>query len=130
EVGHSHRRIIHAADATGLAVSEAPGEQAKQRPHIDLFENRVCVYLITHRKLSLPGNRCVGAYILNRDSSHVELFRARFVVLATGGTSKVYLYTSNPDGATGDGIAMAWRSGCRVANMEFNQFHPDRKSTR
>ena len=124
EGGHSRRRIIHAADATGLVVSAALCEQVKKRPNVDILENRIGVDLITHRKLFLPGNRCVGAYVLNRETSHVELFRARFVVLATGGASKVYLYTSNPDGATGDGIAMAWRAGCRVANMEFNQFHP------
>ncbi len=124
EGGHSRRRIIHAADATGFAVSAALCEQVKKRPNVEILENRIGVDLITHRKLFLPGNRCVGAYVLNRETSHVELFRARFVVLATGGASKVYLYTSNPDGATGDGIAMAWRAGCRVANMEFNQFHP------
>lgn len=124
EGGHSHRRIIHAADATGQAVSRALCERARQQPNIDIFENRVAVDLVTHRKLFLPGNRCVGAYIFNHDTQEVELFRARFVVLATGGASKAYLYTSNPDGATGDGIAIAWRAGCRVANMEFNQFHP------
>lgn len=124
EGGHSHRRIIHAADATGRAVSEGLSARVQQAPNIDIFENRVAVDLVTHRKLSLPGNRCVGAYILNHETGHVETFRARFVVLASGGASKAYLYTSNPDGATGDGIAMAWRAGCRVANLEFNQFHP------
>lgn len=124
EGGHSHRRVIHSADATGKAVSTSLNDKVRQKPNIDLFENRVAIDLITHRKLFLPGNRCVGAYILNRENSHVEVFQARFVVLATGGASKAYLYTSNPDGASGDGIAMAWRSGCRVANMEFNQFHP------
>ncbi len=124
EGGHSHRRIVHAHDATGLAVSQALCQRAQEARNVDIFENRVAVDLITHKKLFLPGNRCVGAYVLNRDTDHVELFRARFIVLATGGASKVYLYTSNPDGASGDGIAMAWRSGCRVANMEFNQFHP------
>ncbi|MFE8072615.1 L-aspartate oxidase [Marinobacteraceae bacterium S3BR75-40.1] len=124
EGGHSHRRIIHAADATGRAVSEVLCDRVRERPNVDIFENRVAVDLVTHKKLFLPGNRCVGAYVLNRENTHVEHFRARFVVLATGGASKAYLYTSNPDGASGDGIAMAWRSGCRVANMEFNQFHP------
>lgn len=124
EGGHSHRRIIHAADATGNAVSTALSDQATARDNIDLFSNRVAVDLITNRKLALPGNRCVGAYILNLGDNHVELFRARFTVIATGGASKAYRYTTNPDGASGDGIAMAWRAGCRVANMEFNQFHP------
>ncbi|WP_207389152.1 L-aspartate oxidase [Marinobacter halodurans] len=124
EGGHSHRRIIHAADATGQAVSHTLSDRVRQCPNVEILENRVAVDLITHRKLSLPGNRCVGAYVLNLDDSHVELFRARFVVIATGGASKAYRYTSNPDGASGDGIAMAWRVGCRVANMEFNQFHP------
>lgn len=124
EGGHSHRRVVHADDATGLAISTALCKQAEEAENIDIFENRVAVDLITHKKLFLPGNRCVGAYVLNQADNHVELFRARFVVIATGGASKAYLYTSNPDGASGDGIAMAWRSGCRVANMEFNQFHP------
>ena len=124
EGGHSRRRIIHAADATGQAVSNALCDRVKERPNVEIFEHRVAVDLITHRKLSLPGNRCVGAYVLNRQTSHVETFGARFVILATGGASKAYLYTTNPDGASGDGIAMAWRAGCRVANMEFNQFHP------
>ncbi len=124
EGGHSHRRVVHADDATGQAISTALCKQVETSPNIDIFEHRVAVDLITHKKLFLPGNRCVGAYVLNRQDSHVELFRARFVIIATGGASKAYLYTSNPDGASGDGIAMAWRAGCRVANMEFNQFHP------
>ena len=124
EGGHSHRRIIHAADATGHAVSSSLCDRVIEAENIEVFESRVAIDLITHKKLFLPGNRCVGAYVLNDKTSHVELFRARFVVIATGGASKAYLYTSNPDGASGDGIAMAWRSGCRVANMEFNQFHP------
>jgi len=124
EGGHSHRRVVHADDATGLAISSALCDQASAASNIDIHENRVAIDLITHKKLCLPGNRCVGAYVLNREDNHVELFRARFVIIATGGASKAYLYTSNPDGASGDGIAMAWRSGCRVGNMEFNQFHP------
>jgi len=124
EGGHSHRRIIHAADATGQAVSTVLCQRARDAANIHIYENRMALDLITHKKLFLPGNRCVGAYVFNRDSQEVELFQARFVVLATGGASKAYLYTSNPDGATGDGIAIAWRAGCRVANMEFNQFHP------
>ncbi|OZG70625.1 L-aspartate oxidase [Hahella sp. CCB-MM4] len=124
EGGHSHRRILHAADATGQALSGSLTDRALEKSNIQIFEHRVGIDLITHRKLFMPGNRCVGAYVLNNLTGHVELFRARFVVLATGGASKVYLYTSNPDVATGDGIAMAWRAGCRVGNMEFNQFHP------
>lgn len=124
EGGHSYRRVVHADDATGLAISTSLCDRALAAKNIDIHENRVAIDLITHKKLCLPGNRCVGAYVLNRSDNHVELFRARFVIIATGGASKAYLYTSNPDGASGDGIAMAWRSGCRVGNMEFNQFHP------
>ncbi|MBB3045994.1 L-aspartate oxidase [Litorivivens lipolytica] len=118
EGGHSHRRIIHAADATGRAVSEALTNQALQQSNIEVFQRHVAVDLVVRQ------GRCVGAYVYDRESEHVRLFRAKFVVLASGGASKAYLYTSNPDGASGDGIAMAWRAGCRVANMEFNQFHP------
>lgn len=125
EGGHSHRRIIHADDATGRAISTTLVGKVKACANVDVLENRVAVDIITSNKLGLHGpNRAVGAYVLNRDSGEVELFRARFVALATGGASKAYQYTSNPDIATGDGIAMAWRAGCRVANMEFNQFHP------
>jgi L-aspartate oxidase len=124
EGGHSHRRIIHAADATGAAIFNTLLQQTRQRANIELQEQRVAVDLITERKLGLPGQRCVGAYVLNRTSGEVDTYHARFVILATGGAAKVYLYTSNPDGASGDGIAMAWRAGCRVGNLEFNQFHP------
>ena len=124
EGGHSHRRIIHAADATGAAIFNTLLEQARQRPNIELLEQRVAVDLITERKLGLDGERCLGAYVLDRARGEVDTFSARFVILATGGAAKVYLYTSNPDGACGDGIAMAWRAGCRVGNLEFNQFHP------
>lgn len=124
EGGHSHRRIIHAADATGIAVSEALIGQAKSHSNITLFEHRVAIDLITCEKFNLPGKGVIGAYVLNEDTGHVETYRARTVVIASGGASKSYLYTSNPDGTSGDGIAMAWRAGCRVANMEFNQFHP------
>lgn len=124
EGGHSHRRIIHAADATGAAIFTTLLEQARKRPNIQLLEQRVAVDLITERRLGLDGDRCLGAYVLDRNTGEVDTFGARFTVLATGGAAKVYLYTSNPDGACGDGIAMAWRAGCRVANLEFNQFHP------
>ena len=118
EGGHSHRRILHTADATGRAVSETLTARAVNTPNIEMFTNRVAVDLI------LRDGRCRGAYVLNRDTGHVDVFQAEHTILATGGASKVYLYTTNPDGASGDGIAMAWRAGCRVANMEFNQFHP------
>jgi L-aspartate oxidase len=118
EGGHSHRRIIHSADATGRAVSETLSEHARETANIEILTGRVAVDLIVR------DGRCQGAYVLDSETGAVEVFLAKFTVLATGGASKVYLYTSNPDGATGDGIAMAWRAGCRVANMEFNQFHP------
>jgi L-aspartate oxidase len=124
EGGHTHRRVVHAADATGRAVETTLEERVRARANVELFEGHIAVDLITSRKLGLPGHRCTGAYILNRQTGRVETFLARFVVLATGGASKVYLYTTNPDVSTGDGIAMAWRAGCRVANMEFMQFHP------
>jgi len=124
EGGHSHRRVVHAADATGRAVFEGLAAQVMDHPNITFRINTVAVDLITTAKLGKAGNRCVGAYVLNEVSGQVMLYRARFVILATGGASKAYLYTSNPDGASGDGIAMAWRAGCRIANMGFNQFHP------
>ncbi len=124
EGGHSHRRIIHSADATGRAVSTTLVGAVKQQPNIELFESHNAIDLITSDKLGLQQKRCVGAYALNLKRKQVEVFSARFVILATGGASKVYLYTSNPDVASGDGIAMAWRAGCQVANLEFNQFHP------
>jgi len=124
EGGHSHRRIIHAADATGAAIFNTLLERARQRPNIELMEQRVAIDLITEPKLGLPGKRCLGAYVLNRATDEVDTFSARFTVLASGGAAQVYLYTSTPDGACGDGIAMAWRAGCRVGNLEFNQFHP------
>ena len=125
EGGHSHRRIIHAADATGRAVHKTLAERCSHHPNITLYESHVAIDLITSRKLSLPGtNRCLGLYALNISSEEVITFSAGRVVLASGGCSKVYLYTSNPDTSTGDGIAMAWRAGCSIGNLEFNQFHP------
>lgn len=124
EGGHSHRRIIHSADATGQAVHSTLINQVKSNPSISLFEHHIAVDLITEPDSLSRKVVCAGAYVFNRKEDQVDTFQARSVVLATGGASKVYLYTSNPDGASGDGIAMAWRAGCRVANMEFNQFHP------
>ncbi len=124
EGGHSHRRILHAADATGRAVQITLVDQVKRHPNIQLLENYNAIDLVSGRKLGLDASRCYGAYVWNKNASQVEVIRSRFTALATGGASKVYLYTSNPDVASGDGIAMAWRAGCRVANMEFNQFHP------
>ncbi len=124
EGGHSHRRVIHAADATGRAIETTLVEQVRQCPNVTLLEDHIAVDLITRAKLGFAGNQALGAYVLDRGRGKVETLRARSVVLATGGASKVYLYTSNPDTSTGDGIAMAWRAGCRVANMEFIQFHP------
>ena len=124
EGGHSHRRIIHAADATGKAIETTLESKVRAHLNIDLYEHHIAVDLITSRKLSKPGNRCIGAYVLDLIDNEVQVFRARNVVLATGGAGKAYLYTSNPDSCTGDGIAMAWRVGCRIANMEFIQFHP------
>jgi L-aspartate oxidase len=124
EGGHTHRRVIHAADATGHAIETTLEAQAKRHPNIDVFENRIAVDLIVGSQLGLDANRCLGAYILDKRSGRVETFLSSAVALATGGASKTYLYTSNPDGTTGDGIAMAWRAGTRIANMEFMQFHP------
>jgi L-aspartate oxidase len=124
EGGHSVRRVVHAADATGVALSNTLVNHVRQHASIDVYENHIAVDLITGSKQGLKHNRCVGAYILNKNTGHVKRFLAKTVVLATGGASKVYLYTTNPDCSTGDGIAMAWRAGCRVGNMEFNQFHP------
>ena len=124
EGGHSRRRVAHVADATGNAVQNQLIDEVRNRANIDLHADYIAIDLVTTRKLGRPENRCIGAYILNCGSGHVEVFRARWVILATGGASKVYLYTSNPDGACGDGLAMAWRAGCRAANMEFMQFHP------
>lgn len=121
EGGHTQRRVIHAADATGKALSEGLLSQVKNKPGIKLFEHHLAVDLILS-----PDNssQCVGIYLLDTQTNQVIAVPAKFTVLATGGASKVYLYTSNPDSSTGDGIAMAWRAGCRIANMEFNQFHP------
>lgn len=124
EGGHSHRRVIHVKDTTGKALSKTLMDAVHQRPNIHLFDRYLAVDLISATKLGMDTLDVLGAYVLNQDSGYIEVIRAQTVVLATGGASKVYLYTSNPDVSTGDGIAMAWRLGCRVANMEFIQFHP------
>lgn len=125
EGGHSHRRILHAADATGKVVENTLVSKALNHPNIRVIERCNAVDLIMSDKIGLPGTRrVVGAWIWNRNKESVETCAAKSVVLATGGASKVYQYTTNPDISSGDGIAMAWRAGCRVANLEFNQFHP------
>ena len=124
EGGHSERRVVHAADATGRAVQTSLAERIRSHPNITLLENYLAIDLITGRHTGGDERRVYGVYALNNDTGRVETFAAGYVVLATGGAGKVYLYTTNPDTATGDGIAMAWRGGCRVGNMEFVQFHP------
>ena len=125
EGGHAVRRIAHAVDSTGKAIHDVLLEQARQHPNITLRERWMAVDLITSRHLKRDESpRCYGVYALDIDRQRVETLPAAAVVLATGGVGKVYRYTSNPDTATGDGIAMAWRAGCRVGNMEFIQFHP------
>tara|TARA_R110000737_G_scaffold255786_1_gene264793 strand:+ start:1 stop:1596 length:1596 start_codon:yes stop_codon:yes gene_type:complete len=124
EGGHSHRRILHAADATGQAIQTTLVSQVKSHRRIRIFERYNAIDLVYQENKAKSARECIGAYVWNRNDEHVERIYAQKTILATGGASKVYQYTSNPDVASGDGIAMAWRAGCRVANMEFNQFHP------
>lgn len=126
EGGHSRRRVVHVADATGQAVQKTLTQKIREHANITLLENHIAIDLLTAKKLNkhVVSDRCMGAYVLNNATGKVITIAAQQTVLATGGAGKVYLYTTNPDVSTGDGIAMAWRAGCRVANMEFIQFHP------
>jgi L-aspartate oxidase len=124
EGGHSARRVIHVADTTGLAVQETLTKKVREHPNIKVLERHIAIDLITGEKLGLADNRCYGAYALDSDTGDVLTIGAQSTLIATGGAGKVYLYTTNPDTSTGDGIAMAWRAGCRISNMEFIQFHP------
>jgi L-aspartate oxidase len=126
EGGHSKRRIVHAEDLTGRAVEQALVDAIRSNPDITVFENHIAVDLISHSKFvaSAEKESVWGAYALDKETGMVNTFLARATVVATGGAGKVYLYTSNPDIATGDGIAMSYRVGAEIANMEFIQFHP------
>ena len=118
EGGHSKRRVVHSEDATGREVSSSLAKIVKETDSIQVLENHICVDLVKEK------NSCIGAYVLNIETNKVLTFSSSKTILATGGASKVYLYTSNPDGSSGDGIGLAWRAGCKVENLEFNQFHP------
>ena len=124
EGGHQERRVIHAHDLTGREVLRALIEAVRSNPNISILENHFAVDLITSDKFqpNFEKNSCFGCYVLNKETKEVEAFLAKSTHLCTGGHGKLYLYTSNPDGATGDGLAMAWRAGCRVANLEFYNF--------
>jgi L-aspartate oxidase len=125
EGGHSHRRILHSRDTTGREIARALVQAVRNTPNITLLEDHVAIELITSSKLgSVTDDRVLGAYVLDVATGEVEVFRSDRVILATGGCGKVYLYTTNPDSATGDGVALAWRAGAAIANMEFIQFHP------
>jgi L-aspartate oxidase len=124
EGGHSHRRVVHTADATGKAVSLSLIERAQEHPNIELLENHNVVELITVPTADHTGKQVVGVYVLDTIEHQVKTLSARVVVLATGGANMAYIYSTNPHSSTGDGIALAWRAGCRISNMEFMQFHP------
>lgn len=124
EGGHSHRRIIHSADSTGQAVQTTLGSLVQAHPKIHIYENSIAINLILQNEPNGNEKRCVGVYALNKQAGTVDAFLSSSVILATGGANRVYLYTTNPEVASGDGIAMAWRAGCKVSNMELIQFHP------
>src|SRR2546423_618759 len=125
EGGHSKRRVLHVQDVTGFEIEQTLLRELERAPNVELLENHMAVDLITAGKLGFSAeDRCLGTYVLDEKSGEVETIRSDRIVLATGGCGKVYLYTTNPDIATGDGVAMAWRAGATIANMEFVQFHP------
>jgi L-aspartate oxidase len=125
EGGHSKRRVLHVRDVTGKEIESVLLRELGRQSHVDLLENHMAVDLITAAKVGFAAeNRCLGVYVLDESTGEVETIRSDRIVLATGGCGKVYLYTTNPDIATGDGVAMAWRAGATIANMEFVQFHP------
>lgn len=124
EGGHTYPRIVHAADKTGEAIQDSLISKVKENSNIELFTHHVAIDLITTTEVNTNKKKCVGSYVLNKKTNLIDIFQAKFVVLATGGANKVYLYTSNPDTSSGDGIAMAYRAGCDITNMEFMQFHP------
>lgn len=125
EGGHTARRVVHAKDMTGAAIQAALCAAIDAQPNVEVFEDHLAIDLITRRRLGMAGeDRCLGAYVLDQRQTRIDTFLGGVVMLASGGAGKVYLYTSNPDVATGDGIAMAWRAGAQIANMEFFQFHP------
>ena len=126
EGGHSQRRVIHSTDLTGKEVLRALVDSVIADPNVTIFENHFAIDLLTSDKYQpdFSRNKCLGAYVLDRDSGEVKIIRASSTYLCAGGHGKAYLFTSNPDGATGDGLAMGWRAGCKVANLEFMQFHP------
>lgn len=125
EGGHTHRRILHAKDTTGREIARALIETARKTPNLTLLEDHLVIDLITSGKLgAVADDRVLGAYVLQTKTGEVQVFRSNRVILAAGGCGKVYLYTTNPDSATGDGVALGWRAGASIANMEFIQFHP------